>query len=165
MAASLWIIFPWIILMINYLMSIFYYFFRSYYVLSQLFFSNIIWFIIVILLNTIIISTEFSWRELTKKLVGRAEAAGFKALVLTVDASAWGMRYADARNKFILPPHLKYVYLLNVFMNFIFKHMVLIGWHLELKVISNWISPYYFQQKKLNKMVYLFFLNFLFINL
>ncbi|CAH1406690.1 unnamed protein product [Nezara viridula] len=46
-------------------------------------------------------------RELTKKLVARAEAAGFKALVLTVDASAWGMRYADARNKFILPPHLK----------------------------------------------------------
>ena len=37
----------------------------------------------------------------------RAEKAGFKALVLTVDAPKFGVRHADAKNKFKLPPHLK----------------------------------------------------------
>ena len=37
----------------------------------------------------------------------RAEAAGFKALVLTVDAPFFGIRRDDIRNKFQLPPHLK----------------------------------------------------------
>lgn len=45
-------------------------------------------------------------RELTKKLVRRAENAGFKALVLTVDAPVFGPRRADIRNKFELPKHL-----------------------------------------------------------
>ena len=36
----------------------------------------------------------------------RAEAAGFKALVLTVDAPFFGIRRDDIRNKFQLPPHL-----------------------------------------------------------
>jgi (S)-2-hydroxy-acid oxidase len=42
----------------------------------------------------------------TSKLVARAEAAGFSALVLTVDAPYFGRRLADARNKFQLPKHL-----------------------------------------------------------
>ena len=46
-------------------------------------------------------------RKLTKNLVKRAEAAGFKAIVLTVDAPYFGRRLADIRNKFKLPPHLK----------------------------------------------------------
>nr|CAH7751278.1 unnamed protein product [Callosobruchus chinensis] len=45
-------------------------------------------------------------REVTKQLVWRAEKAGFKALVLTVDAPFFGLRLADIRNKFALPPHL-----------------------------------------------------------
>lgn len=45
-------------------------------------------------------------REVTLNLVRRAEAAGFTALVLTVDAPMFGIRHADARNKFALPPHL-----------------------------------------------------------
>ena len=48
------------------------------------------------------------FREVTKKLVARAENAGFKALVLTVDAPISGLRLADIRNKFVLPPHLKF---------------------------------------------------------
>lgn len=46
-------------------------------------------------------------RELTKSLVRRAETAGFKAIVLTVDAPIFGTRRADVRNKFTLPEHLE----------------------------------------------------------
>jgi len=45
-------------------------------------------------------------REITKSLVHRAEAAGFTALVLTVDAPTFGRRLDDIRNDFTLPPHL-----------------------------------------------------------
>ncbi|CAG0898965.1 unnamed protein product [Darwinula stevensoni] len=46
-------------------------------------------------------------RSMTHDLVIRAKQAGFKALVLTVDAPHFGRRLADVRNKFILPPHLR----------------------------------------------------------
>nr|CAD7432566.1 unnamed protein product [Timema monikensis] len=45
-------------------------------------------------------------RDVTRQLVERAERANFKALVLTVDASLFGIRRSDVRNKFTLPPHL-----------------------------------------------------------
>lgn len=47
-------------------------------------------------------------RKLTQSLVRRAESAGFKALVLTVDAPLFGRRRADERNGFELPPHLRF---------------------------------------------------------
>jgi isopentenyl diphosphate isomerase/L-lactate dehydrogenase-like FMN-dependent dehydrogenase len=46
-------------------------------------------------------------RDVTCKLVKRAEQANFRALVLTVDAPMFGIRNADVRNKFTLPPHLR----------------------------------------------------------
>ncbi len=46
-------------------------------------------------------------RAATRALVERAEAAGCKALVLTVDAQLWGRRERDVRNRFRLPPGLK----------------------------------------------------------
>ncbi|XP_037948816.1 peroxisomal (S)-2-hydroxy-acid oxidase GLO5 [Teleopsis dalmanni] len=45
-------------------------------------------------------------RSLTEQLVRRAEKAGFKALVLTIDAPIFGQRRSDVRNKFSLPSHL-----------------------------------------------------------
>ncbi|CAG9865289.1 unnamed protein product [Phyllotreta striolata] len=45
-------------------------------------------------------------RNVTRDLVSRAERAGFKALVLTVDAPVFGLRLADLKNKFSLPDHL-----------------------------------------------------------
>lgn len=51
-------------------------------------------------------------REITKQLVRRAEKAGFKALVLTIDAPMFGLRLADARNKFSLPCHLRYIFII-----------------------------------------------------
>ena len=45
--------------------------------------------------------------KVTAKLVHRAERAGFKAIVLTVDAQYSGRRLADIKNKFKLPPHLR----------------------------------------------------------
>ncbi|MGH7550678.1 MAG: alpha-hydroxy acid oxidase [Gemmatimonadota bacterium] len=45
-------------------------------------------------------------RDLTRRLVERAEAAGAEAIVLTVDAPGWGTRERDARNDFRLPPGL-----------------------------------------------------------
>ncbi len=42
-------------------------------------------------------------REITRHLVARAEAAGYKALALTVDTPKFGRRYADVRNRFHLP--------------------------------------------------------------
>ena len=44
--------------------------------------------------------------ELTKQLVKRAEAAGYKALVLTVDTPEIGSRLANKKNNFSLPSHL-----------------------------------------------------------
>ncbi|XP_075978734.1 hydroxyacid oxidase [Anticarsia gemmatalis] len=46
-------------------------------------------------------------REVTRNLVRRAEIAGFKAIALTVDTPLFGIRRADVRNKFTLPPHLR----------------------------------------------------------
>ncbi|HVC20893.1 MAG TPA: alpha-hydroxy acid oxidase [Vicinamibacterales bacterium] len=43
-------------------------------------------------------------RELTRDLVRRAEAAGYRALVLTVDTPRLGRRERDVRNRFVLPP-------------------------------------------------------------
>ena len=45
-------------------------------------------------------------REVTKDLVARAEHAGFRALVLTVDTPLLGRRERDVRNRFALPEHL-----------------------------------------------------------
>ena len=45
-------------------------------------------------------------RGVSETLVRRAEAAGCKALVLTVDAPRLGTRERDVRNGFGLPPHL-----------------------------------------------------------
>ncbi len=45
-------------------------------------------------------------RDLTRRLVDRAVAAGYEAIVLTVDAAVWGRRERDARHGFTLPPSL-----------------------------------------------------------
>jgi 4-hydroxymandelate oxidase len=45
-------------------------------------------------------------RESSRELVQRVEAAGCKALVLTVDVPRLGRREADERNRFALPTHL-----------------------------------------------------------
>ena len=45
-------------------------------------------------------------REITKDLIQRAEAAGYRALVVTVDAPVLGRRLADERNAFDLPKGL-----------------------------------------------------------
>lgn len=45
----------------------------------------------------------FKDREITRDLIKRAEAAGCKALVLTVDAPLLGTRERDVRNRFDLP--------------------------------------------------------------
>jgi 4-hydroxymandelate oxidase len=48
-------------------------------------------------------------REYTRDLVARAESAGAKALVVTVDTPMWGRRERDVRNGFHLPPGLSAV--------------------------------------------------------
>lgn len=44
--------------------------------------------------------------EVSANLVRRAEAAGYRAIVLTVDAPLLGKRERDIRSQFTLPPHL-----------------------------------------------------------
>jgi 4-hydroxymandelate oxidase len=46
-------------------------------------------------------------REVTVDLVRSAEAAGAKAIALTVDVPAWGLRERDTRNQFTLPAELR----------------------------------------------------------
>jgi 4-hydroxymandelate oxidase len=46
-------------------------------------------------------------RALTRALVERAEAGGFTALCLTVDAPVLGCREKDRRNQFTLPPGME----------------------------------------------------------
>ncbi|KAF1781435.1 Aldolase-type TIM barrel [Phytophthora cactorum] len=48
----------------------------------------------------------FKDREITRGLVKRAENAGYKAIVLTVDTPMLGHREPDVRNRFSLPNHL-----------------------------------------------------------
>jgi len=50
----------------------------------------------------------YVWRDrgFTKDLIGRAQTAGFKALVLTVDTPVPGNRVRDVRNGLTLPPRL-----------------------------------------------------------
>lgn len=45
-------------------------------------------------------------RTVSTKLLARAKKAGFKAIVLTVDAPRFGRRERDLSNTFALPPHL-----------------------------------------------------------
>jgi 4-hydroxymandelate oxidase len=45
-------------------------------------------------------------RALTRELVERAVAAGYEALVLTIDAPVWALRERDRRNRFSLPAPL-----------------------------------------------------------
>lgn len=45
-------------------------------------------------------------RKLTEQLVARAEAAGYEAIVVTVDSPVWGRRERDVRNGFQLPEGL-----------------------------------------------------------
>ena len=52
-------------------------------------------------------------REFTRNLVARAEAAGAKALVVTVDTPVWGRRERDIRNGFHLPPGLSAINLVQ----------------------------------------------------
>jgi 4-hydroxymandelate oxidase len=49
----------------------------------------------------------YSDRRISEALVRRAEAAGYQALVLTVDAPRIGKRERDIRNRFVLPAHLQ----------------------------------------------------------
>jgi isopentenyl diphosphate isomerase/L-lactate dehydrogenase-like FMN-dependent dehydrogenase len=46
-------------------------------------------------------------RSVTEALVRRAEAAGYRALAITIDTPYCGRRLADVRNKFALPCHLR----------------------------------------------------------
>jgi 4-hydroxymandelate oxidase len=46
-------------------------------------------------------------RGLTRNLVQRAEASGFRALMLTVDVPMIGRRERDIRNGFVLPPEMR----------------------------------------------------------
>jgi L-lactate dehydrogenase (cytochrome) len=45
-------------------------------------------------------------RGLVKEMIGRAEDAGFEALILTVDTAVQGLRERDVRHGFTLPPKL-----------------------------------------------------------
>ncbi|KAK8786962.1 hypothetical protein V5799_023267 [Amblyomma americanum] len=45
----------------------------------------------------------FKNRSVTTELIYRAEKAGYKALVLTVDTPTWGQRIVDVRNAFTIP--------------------------------------------------------------
>lgn len=49
----------------------------------------------------------FRDRGVTQQLVERAERAGLDALMVTVDTPHLGRRLRDARNGFVLPPHLR----------------------------------------------------------
>jgi len=45
--------------------------------------------------------------DITRKVIRRAEAAGYRALALTADTPVLGKRERDLRNDFHMPPHLK----------------------------------------------------------
>ncbi|XP_058731872.1 glycolate oxidase 1-like [Vicia villosa] len=50
----------------------------------------------------------FKDRNIVTQLVRKAENAGFKAIVLTVDTAVIGHREANIKNRFTFPPHLRF---------------------------------------------------------
>jgi len=56
----------------------------------------------------------YSDAEITRRLVERAEAAGYKAIVLTVDVPVGGRRERDIVNEYVYPPNLLRKSLTNV---------------------------------------------------
>ncbi|KAB2581035.1 Peroxisomal (S)-2-hydroxy-acid oxidase GLO4 [Lasiodiplodia theobromae] len=52
-------------------------------------------------------------REITLQLLRRAEAAGYKALFLSVDVPVLGLRLNEFRNKFVLPEDMAYPNILS----------------------------------------------------
>ncbi|CAK8578340.1 unnamed protein product [Lathyrus sativus] len=50
----------------------------------------------------------FKDRNIVTQLVRRAENAGFKAILLTVDTAVGGHREANIKNRFTFPPHLRF---------------------------------------------------------
>lgn len=68
----------------------------------------------------------YVWRDrgVTRSLVERAKAAGYRALCLTVDVPAMGNRENDRRNGFTIPPRITFTNLLDVF-----RHL---GWVLRM---------------------------------
>lgn len=49
----------------------------------------------------------FQNRTMSEWMIRRAEASGYKAIVLTVDTPYLGRRYGELRSKFTLPPHIR----------------------------------------------------------
>jgi len=49
----------------------------------------------------------FENRSVSEGLIRRAEAVGYRAIVLTVDTPFFGRRLSEARNQFRVPPHLR----------------------------------------------------------
>jgi L-lactate dehydrogenase (cytochrome) len=68
----------------------------------------------------------YVWRDrgVTRSLVERAKAAGYRALCLTVDVPAMGNREEDQRNGFTIPPRLCFTNVLDVL-----RHL---GWVLRM---------------------------------
>lgn len=58
------------------------------------------------MVNKTFLVFTFYYREITKRLVQRAEKAGYTAIVLTVDSNVFGKRRADNKNSFELPSNL-----------------------------------------------------------
>lgn len=52
-------------------------------------------------------------RGFTRELAQRAVAAGYRAIVVTCDTPCWGVREADVRNGFHLPPGLEAINLID----------------------------------------------------
>lgn len=55
-------------------------------------------------------------RSITEDLVQRAQAAGYRAIVLTVDTPLLGTRFRDVRNRFTIPPGVAMANLPNAVM-------------------------------------------------
>lgn len=68
----------------------------------------------------------YVWKDrgITRSLVERARAAGYRALCLTVDVQEMGNRERDRRNGFTIPPRVTFTNLLDVF-----RHL---GWVLRM---------------------------------
>ncbi|MCI14562.1 peroxisomal -2-hydroxy-acid oxidase GLO1-like, partial [Trifolium medium] len=53
------------------------------------------------------LSQMFKDRNVATQLVRRAETAGFKAIVLTVDSAVFGRKKANIKNRFTYPSYVR----------------------------------------------------------
>ena len=80
-------------------------------------------------------------REASMKIINQAKAAGFEALIMTVDTPVAGLRYRDMRNGLTIPPRIRLATIPGIIRKPIWWLNLLSTGKLEFASYRNWNRP------------------------